>query len=972
MSGDDATSSGGAPDASTATVRLGPRFELSTVSDAPGRSHHDLRDRARDPTLPARIGRFSIESRIGAGGMGVVYKAEDKQLGRKIAIKLLRTSLPDDDDDSGDESVGKLLREAQTLAKLDHPNVVAVHEVGVLDGEVFVAMEFIEGQTLRQWLRSGPRAWEEVREAFVQAGRGLAAAHRAGLVHRDFKPENAMIDGTGRVRVLDFGLARAAGSGPPSSLVARMIHSGTAGPQTTTIAGTPAYMAPEQHLGLPCDARSDQFSFCVSFYEAVFGARPFPDGDAAQRFQAIMAGELRRSPRPVRAPGWLRAALVRGLAAVPNRRFSSMDELLHAVTEAPRIRRRRLVAATIVLLGGIVAGLAASLYVETRDTCTRHADRLDALWSSRRDALQAAIVGSGAPYAAGTWERLDAVMRARAAEWARVYRGTCEAYADVAVEDERPLDLRMQCLHRQAGDVEAVLTALAEEPAAAARHAIKVEDQLDPVAACGEVASLPGWGRADVRATVRGEALHKHLIEVKAAGELGRYKPALARAQALLGEAREFGEPALIAEALLRIGNLHKGLVEYERAEANLEEAYWLALEAGIDTTAAEAAASLLSVTGAYLGDREKARMWERSAAAMQRRVPDNHRIAGTYYNNRAVVRARAGDQDGAERDYQRALAAYRSEGVENNPRVALVLGNMSRVAFTRGDLAAAAEYLEQSLAIRQRALGDDHPEVAITMSNLALVLIDRGDVERATALLRRALVIEERLYGARHAKLAPTLDNLARASARGGRFEEALQLSHRALGLLEGADRPDPSAMSDVRLGLGLTYALQGRFTEALPELRQAVALRERALGADHPDTTQARLELAETLLLAGAAEEAEAIVGAALASYRRGGATDRPIEVAEALRGRILLARGAVEAGRPLLERALVRLADATPLLRGRTRAALARALLAADRARALTLAEQAEAELQAAGAGFERERAALASWRAAQAAG
>jgi serine/threonine protein kinase len=379
--GDDATNSSSGASASAPTLRLGPRDDLMTVPDRPGgakpgESAADLEDRPNDPLLPARIGRFAINRQLATGGMGVVYEAEDRELGRKIAIKLLRTSLPGADDDDDRESVDALMREAQTLAKLDHPNVVAVHEVGRLEGEVWVAMEFIEGQTLRQWLRERPREWPEVRDALVQAGRGLAAAHRAGLVHRDFKPENAMIDVQGRVRVLDFGLARAAGTGPPSSLVARMLRSGTAGLGSTSVAGTPAYMAPEQHLGLPCDARSDQFSFCVALYEGLYGVRPFPDGDAAQRFQAIMAGELRKPVRGRKAPLWLRAALVRGLQSVPSKRFPNMDALLDALTEAPKRRRRAVVAVSLVGLSAIVAGLGLSLYVETRDACGQFTDRV--------------------------------------------------------------------------------------------------------------------------------------------------------------------------------------------------------------------------------------------------------------------------------------------------------------------------------------------------------------------------------------------------------------------------------------------------------------------------------------------------------------------------------------------------------------------------------------------------------------------
>ncbi|MBZ5711422.1 serine/threonine-protein kinase [Nannocystis pusilla] len=911
-----------------------------------------------EPPMPARLGRFAIEARIGAGGMGVVYKAEDRQLGRKIALKVLRAGGEGDDARDG---AARLLREAQALARLDHPNVVAVHEVGELADDVFVAMEFIEGETLRKWMaRGGPRPWPEVTAAFVQAGRGLAAAHRADLVHRDFKPENAMIDVQGRVRVLDFGLARTAGLGPPSSLVARILHAGAPGPQTSMIAGTPPYMAPEQHLGLPCDTRSDQFSFCVAFYEALFGVRPFPDGDPAHRFQAIMAAELRRPPRPVKVPGFMRAALARGLAAVPNRRHESMDALLHAITEAPRLRRRRLMASALVLLLAIAGGLAFSLWRETRGGCSDHADRVARLWAERREPLRAAITGVDAPYVDETWQALAAAMEARAGRWSELYTGACEAYQSAAPEEQAALVGRMTCLSGQARELAAMLTALSEEPDSAARHAVKAEGQLDPVEACVDVAGLPAWLRqADVHETMRGAEIRRWLAEIKTANEVGRYKPGLARAEVVLAAARELGDAALVAEALLRIGNLQRSLADHERAAATLGDAYFMALGTGADDTAAESAGALLIVDGYHRNDRVRAALWERSAAALLQRVRDRPRIAAAFYNNRAIVRAAEGRQDEAAEDYGRALAIYEAEDIADNPKVALVLGNMSRVEFMRGDLGAAIRHLERSLAIREAKLGKDHPEVAIARSNLALVLTEVGELERAAGLLRRALAVEETLYGPRHVKLAPTLDNLAKTLARQGQWDDAGQLSQRALALLTGGERPDLATTADVRAGIGAALAWQGRFDEALTELREALALRERARGADHPDTDSARAELVEALLLAGDAGAAEAML-----PRPRRGATEAQTAAVQALRGRVLLARGFAELAEPLLTQALPLLP--APLARGRARAALARLHAARGEADAATLAGQAQADLQAAGAGFERERLAAAALR------
>jgi serine/threonine-protein kinase len=287
---------------------------------------------------PRRFGRYEIERAVGAGGMGVVYAARDAQLDRRVALKVLRPSALR----AAPEAHALLLREARAMARLSHPNVLAVFDVGELDGRVFLAMEWIEGQTLTAWLRERARAWTEVADAFVAAARGLQAAHEAGLVHRDFKPDNALVDAQGRIRVTDFGLALPA--------------SETAGPS-----GTPLYMAPEQRRGEPADARADVYSFCVALHEAVAGERP---------------REGRCSPC---VPQPLRALLERGLSPDPSRRFPSAAEL-RAALEAARRRSARApwtAAAVGALL--VVATLASVLLLQRRElrTLAERKDQLD-------------------------------------------------------------------------------------------------------------------------------------------------------------------------------------------------------------------------------------------------------------------------------------------------------------------------------------------------------------------------------------------------------------------------------------------------------------------------------------------------------------------------------------------------------------------------------------------------------------------
>ena len=297
-----------------------------------------------EPSAPVRIGRYRVVERLGSGAMGVVYSAVDERLGRKLAIKLLHESF------NGDPTGrARLLREAQAMARLRHENVVLVYDVGTHgdgDEQVFIAMELAPGRTLDQWQSGAPRGPEEILARYLQAGRALAAAHRAGVLHRDFKPENVLVDAAGRVRVLDFGLARAlagpAEGDPADSLSEPLTRTGS-------ILGTPAYMAPEQLRGEPTDARADQFSFCVALYEALYGQRPFGN---VHRFATV---EVTHVPKDSRVPGHLRRALLRGLADAKADRHADMDALLAALR--PTAASRRGLLAGLLVVGG--AGLGA-------------------------------------------------------------------------------------------------------------------------------------------------------------------------------------------------------------------------------------------------------------------------------------------------------------------------------------------------------------------------------------------------------------------------------------------------------------------------------------------------------------------------------------------------------------------------------------------------------------------------------------
>jgi serine/threonine protein kinase len=347
--------------------------------------------KASGPLAPGDVvGRYRICKELGAGAMGVVYLADDQDLDRRAAVKVLRGQAAN--------TSARLLREAQALARIAHPNVIVVYEVGTFEQQVFMAMEFVEGSSLAAWLEATRRTSEEILEAFVQAGRGLAVAHAAGLVHRDFKPDNVLVGRDGRIRVLDFGLALNDAVVSPAEPAAssedvdarRALLRLT---RTDVFVGTPVYMAPEQFDGELADARTDQFGFCVALYEALFGERPFAADTLDELVRAVKSGVV-RAPRSSRVSRRVEQAIVRGLRVRPADRFPSMDALLAELS--PKPRKVGLVQA---LAAGVVAlALASSLAVYAR------MDRAEARRASESAPLPSSTTVSSGPPVASTPE----------------------------------------------------------------------------------------------------------------------------------------------------------------------------------------------------------------------------------------------------------------------------------------------------------------------------------------------------------------------------------------------------------------------------------------------------------------------------------------------------------------------------------------------------------------------------------------
>ncbi|HEU4729642.1 MAG TPA: serine/threonine-protein kinase, partial [Kofleriaceae bacterium] len=504
-----------------------------------------------------RVGRFVVHHRIGSGAMGVVVAAYDPVLDRWVALKLLHATDPAAD--------AALIQEAQAMARLAHPNVVAVHDAGTADGRVYLAMEFVDGGTLRAWRDAAPRTWREVRDRHVEAGRGLAAAHDAGLVHRDFKPDNVLVGGDGRARVTDFGLVRAA----PAA------H-GDAPAHATTVAGTPRYMAPEQHRGERADARADQFAFCVALFEALWQRDPFEAGDAAARKARVLAGEV-TAPPPGEVPARVAAAVLRGLDPDPARRHPSMRALLDEIARDPDLERRRRWRLIGVGLAG--AALAAAIVVAAMPRggvdCAAAADALAPVWPARRPFVEIALARVPRPYAATTAGHAAGALDAWARAWRSARISACRATHERGIQSEAVLDARMRCLDHRLAAMATLVEVLATADAATLDGAIAAIEGLPSGASCGEVEALAEQvpPPSDPFARQATEAVARDVARAAALATAGRYREGLSVIDAAHARAATLGHAPTLAAAAYTLADVHALLGEPRVAEPVLREA---------------------------------------------------------------------------------------------------------------------------------------------------------------------------------------------------------------------------------------------------------------------------------------------------------------------------------------------------------------------------------------------------------------
>ncbi|MEM7160475.1 MAG: serine/threonine-protein kinase [Myxococcota bacterium] len=845
------------------------------------------------PGIGGNLGRYLVIDECGRGGMGVVLRAYDPKLQREVALKILWGDRADDD------AQARIIREARALAQLSHPHVVSVYDVDLEEtqGRTVVAMEYVPGTTLRKWLQEEPST-AEIIEAFVQAGRGLEAAHEVGLLHRDFKPSNVLRTEQGRLKVTDFGLAKWV-EGAPS--VSRSSVSSAAMPigdddepltRGDVVVGTPRYMAPEQLMGEPQTPAVDQYAFCIALWEALAGRPPFPTGNHQTMLSAKVYGPP-PWPDSTPAPPGLVDALLRGLAPKPDERWPSMTALLDALDSDPQGKPGRwwmVAGATAVTAAAIAWGMAQS---PPDERCTGARARIDEAWPApRRAQVDEAFTATELPYAADSLERTLEALDDYADAWAEQHTRACEATTVRGEQSSAILDLRMACLEQRWRSLDATTRELASADRLAVENVDALLDSLPHLDPCSDVDSLlrdvvpPEPGQADEI-----ERIERALAPALARHRSGHYEEAVEILEPLEAAAARLGYGPLLARLQYHLGDAQVRAGRAQRGREILSEGLASALAARRWAQARDTALQLTHVVGGDLAKTDEGRVYadvvrgllaaapdlrsevelRRTLAMMARtdgRLEETERLlrdnleqlqddAGPSFDARAsllsdlanVLQDR-GDYAGAEQTYREALALQRQLRGDQHPSVARAHANLGRALEHRGRYEESEREIRRALSISVAILGERHTDLITIRTNLGNALYVQNELEEAEAEHRKSLSIAQENYEPTHPRVAFARNNLALVLIPLDRAEEARQELRTAIDAWMSTNEPGHPYVAALHYNLGLAWTEDEHHAEAEAEYRIALEVGERALGADHPRLLTVRADLADALL--------------------------------------------------------------------------------------------------------------------------
>ena len=875
---------------------------------------------AEGAPLPPVLGHFTLGEVLGAGGMGIVFAAQDSRLDRRVALKLVRPG------GAGAEARARLVREGKALARLSHPNVVTVYEISAVGEQVFIVMELIDGTTLREWVRAERRPWREIVRVFGAAGRGLQAAHSLGLIHRDFKPSNVLIDRGGAVKVSDFGLVdtgeeRAAA--PPSAPAAAPTTVAVELTRTGAVMGTPAYMAPEQQHGERVDARADQYSFCLSLYEAVTGRLP------AERRMLEPSDDDHATPaRPV--PRRLSAIVARGMASDPAARYPSMRVLLDALERAAAPRRWPWVAAAVVVASGVSVAT-----MRRADPC--QAPSLVGVWDApKKAAVRARLAALDPANGASRLAAATALVDRFAGELSAMHVASCRATRLEGTQSDTLFDLRARCLDCRRDELGAATALIVgARDRREIDRAVGALAELTPVASCGDANALVQLAPDKPRERRIVDEILRDGAAIETGRRAGRMDGLLPRARALVARAEGLGNRAALSSALLVLADVQLDGGERAAGRATLERLTQTAAEAHDDTAEATAWARLVGLIGDDEGKaREALALVPAARAAVLRAGNVPRQRVDLLFNEAGVL-----DGSGAVPEALKRLGEAREilvsaggdrDGSPLMPRLAdveLERGNALAVSGDTLDESAAA--YREAIALYRRAYGPDHPDEAYGWHNLGELLRRRGRLDEALDAYRHAARIrtdrqgETPLLGGTLSSIGATLNDMHR-------WAEAVPPLERALAITRAhVPANDPALVAPLE-ALATGYRHIGRIAEARHDFDEAIAIGEKS-GASNNN-------LAITIYNLGELESDAGNWQAALADDRRAveifaaSASSRPTLFIFPLlaEGRALVELGrAAEAVAPLTRAVAIETRDEGTKQRAEARVWLGRAL-------------------------------------------
>lgn len=809
------------------------------------------------------VGRYRIVEKLATGGMGVVFRAYDPELSRHVALKLVQPSSIDFERlGNTEEYQQRLLREAQALARLSHPNVVAAFDVGKFAGALFIAMELIDGVSVRAWLLEEPRTRDEILAVLLEAGRGLSAAHRAGVVHRDFKLANVMVSAQGRVQVVDFGLARTMGAvaeATPEGLLASGVipaewHGAGEGSQaqsgeltrTGTIVGTAGYIAPEQFDGATSDERSDQFSYASAAFRALTGESPFPAESLQAYRSALLRGERAAWPKSI--PRAVRKVIDRGLSRLPDERYPNLDALLADLERAAR-PPRHVTRLVVVALG--LSALAATLAVRERwsKRCDLDLGAFDRAWGAeQRASVESAFERSKNSRAADSFAQVAARLDDFRSRWQGAKQEACLATHVRREQSEQILSLRNACLDTKLAQLGTIVGLFQNADSALVDRAPEAIDTVSQLRDCSDVVTLLGESERlpdDAERRPQIERLQQRWDTQQAVFATGRWSELFEQAEALARDAERVGYKPIQARAMSQALMALERLGRQDEARALRQRTLELASEARVfDVVAYQAMRLLLvAVDGQRIGEAKAMLPLVDAAVRLAGRPPPLQIRLLTY---EAAIFSADREWQAAIDKLELARAECRQLGQEGLRSCLAPQRELGFLHIFREDFAAAQRELEISVELAKQAYGPRHPTVLNEYNNLAEVLARAGHFDAASRALAESKALAATLPENRQTANIPQIEAMI-VQGRGDP-QAALPLFELAAERLAAAygERTGQAALGQYLLGECLMRL--GRVDEARPHLERALELR-RAIAMPPLYVAEASFALAQAL---------------------------------------------------------------------------------------------------------------------------